>query len=131
MILRQRAYGESDGTMDDYVRNVFAGQEVAARWWTEVFKSGMGIKNLENEQPLVIRSACDELVGYMMDTLPGIERWLHPRDALRMGFLMGASFQRALDIGELGGGLDSLAVIADVIRPPEEASPPAAIQPED
>lgn len=107
--------------MDDYVKNVFAGQEVAARWWTEVFNSGMGVKTLENEQPLIIRSACDELVGYMLDTLPGIERWLHPKDALKMGFLMGANFQRALDSGDLGGEIDGYETVIELLTNAQNA----------
>lgn len=84
---------------DDYGVIRFRGQELAARWW-RLFGGRLFVQKLDN-LPRPVAIAANELTGYMLDSMPGIERWLKPDDALRLGFEMGFTFQQALAEGRL------------------------------
>ncbi len=85
-----------------YGEEIFAGLEMAARWWA-TFNLGPLNREATEDLPVPVRVALDELIRYTLESLPGMNRYLRVEDALRLGFKMGFSFQRALTAGELQG----------------------------
>lgn len=89
---------------DDYGVIRFTGQQMAARWWQKFH--GQRFSRVHDHLPYEVEIALDELVRYLIDGMPGIDRWLKPEDALRIGFEMGYTFREALAAGELDGSDD-------------------------
>ena len=93
---------------DDYGVIHFTGQQMAARWWQK-FEGGRFYRNRDC-LPHEVKIALDGLVYYMFGGMRGIERWLKPEDALRLGFEMGYTFREAMAAGELGPDGDDVEI---------------------